>query len=120
MLIGDSCSPILKLATGPLEPVIGMTELASAYRLPHDVVFPVRRRQHDGFRTSELEQDSFEGRQSWRVEVLDDVDDSSGVEALQPPVAVHQRSMDQSDPLGLPVRETLQLEPLLGSFQGAD
>ena len=81
MLLRHPLRPVLKLLPRPLEPVIGVPELAGRQRLPHHVVFPVRRRQHDRLRPGELEQNSLQGRQPRRIEMLDDFNNRGRIES---------------------------------------
>ena len=52
--------------------------------------------------------------------MLDDLDDGGGVEALQPLVAVHQRTVQELDPILLMHRQAVELEPVGGDLQRAD
>jgi hypothetical protein len=77
--------------------VVGVAELLDPHVLPRHVVLAVRRRQHDRPRPGELEQHPLEGRQAGRVQVLNHLNDGGRVEALQPPVSVDQRAVDEAD-----------------------
>src|SRR5438552_7820926 len=117
---GDLARPVLKLLSRPLEAMTGIAEAPGRQRLPLRVVVPVRRREHDRWRFGELEQHPLECGKPWRVQVLDDLDGGSGIETLQPRVAVHERAVDKPHPFRLFFRQSLQLQPPLGHFERAD
>lgn len=81
--------------------MIGMAELSGGQTLPLRVEFSVWRRHHDGFGVSELKQHSLEGRQTWWIEMFNDLDHGSSVEAGQSSISVDQRSVNQFDPFPL-------------------
>ncbi len=117
---GDASCPRLKLLPGPLEAMVWMPKLSGWERFPRHVVFPVRCGQNDCPGPGELEQHPLEGREPGRIEVFYNLNNGGGVKAFQPLVPVHERSVDQLEPVRLHCRQAVNLEPALGHFQGAD
>ena len=80
--------------------------------LEPDVVLNVRCRHHNRSWPGELEYHALEGRESRRVQMLDDLDHRCCIEPRQPVVAIHQRSVNESDPVTLPLRKTIEIESI--------
>src|SRR5262249_26362807 len=94
MTPGDPFGPGTELITGPLEPVVGMTQLLCPDVLPGEIVLPIWGGQDDGSRPGKLEDGAFERRETRRVKVLDHLHDSSSVEPFQSLVSINQRPVE--------------------------
>ncbi len=94
-----------------------MPELARRERLKDRVVFGVRSGQHDMLRSREFEDDALERGESRRIEVLDDLDDGGCFKAVEPLVAIGQRSLNQLDPTALPFWQLIEPQALLRDFE---
>src|SRR5713101_344186 len=109
--------PRLELQAGPFKAMILMTQTAGGQRREFHVVLNVRRRHHDRSRLREMEDNPLEGRQSGRIEMLDILHDGGGVISLKSLISIHQRPLEELDSPCLPLRKSLQIQPLLGDVQ---
>ena len=80
------------------EAVIGVAHLARLHTLEFRVVFPVRRGDDDQFRLGEAEHHPLDRIQPVEIDMFDHLDERRRVEALDPPVAIGERALCQSDP----------------------
>ena len=104
-------APGLELLPRPLEAVVGVTERARGQGLEAHVVLDVRRGDDDRLRPRELEHGTLERRQARGVEMLDHLDHGRRVVALDPPVTIRERSVQQADPLALRRRQPVEPQP---------
>jgi len=81
---GDAPEPVVAMPHGPFRQIV-----------PHGVVFPVGRRDNDGFRLGMLEQHLFESLQPWRIQMFDHFHHHGHVKPVEAFVFVHERAVEQ-------------------------
>ncbi len=96
-----------------------MAETARGQVLKLHVVLGVWRRHDHRARTRELEHGSLERREPRRFQVLDHLDDRSGLVAGEPPVSIHEGTLEELDALPLLLGHLLEPEPIAGDLQGS-
>ena len=94
-----------------------MPELSCRERLKDRVVFCVRRSQHDVLRSRKFEDDALKGRESRRIEMLDDLDDGGCFKPVEALVAIGQRPLNQLNPTALPFRQLVKSQAFLRDFK---
>src|SRR5579862_240748 len=88
--LGHVSSPALELFPSPFEAVILVPELAGGGRFEAYVVLRIRCGDDDGVRLRVLENNSLEGRQTRRIEVLDDLNRSCSFKSGEALVLIHE------------------------------
>ncbi len=101
-------APSTTLGPGPLEAVIAVTQSLGTESFPADIVLTIGRGYDDTARSCVLEDDTFHGTEAGRVEVLDDLDQRSDIEAREALVSIQQGSLHQLDALSLRLRERIE------------
>ena len=87
------------------------------HALEQRVVLHVRCRDHGSPRTRITEQRILERAEAWRVDVLDDLDNSDGVEVAESTVPIGERSLPQIHASTLTRRHLIETQPAPGGLQ---
>lgn len=93
----DLVGPSFELGASPLEAMVAVTELAGLHPFEEDVVFDVGRGDDDVGWAGALENDTREGFESGRIEVLDDFDERGDVVINQTGVTIDQGALQESE-----------------------
>lgn len=97
--------------------MIGMATLPGLESLPAHVVLNVGCRYHNGRRPGRAKDALLERSETGRIEMLDHLHESGGVEPFQPLVPVSQRAVKKADLLTLRVVHGVEPQPAGGLFQ---
>lgn len=94
---GDLASPGFEFGAGPFEAVVAVAKLAWFHSFEEDVVFDVGGGDDDVGGAGALENDTREGFEPGRIEVLDDFDEGGDVVAGETGVAIDQGALQESE-----------------------
>src|SRR6185312_6750356 len=96
-----------------------MAELSSRQSGKERVVFRVRRGDDNMCGLGELEEHALKRSKPRRVQRFEYFDDRSRIESAQPPVAVHERTLDHIDTSALLLWKLLKFKPVASDLDRA-
>src|SRR5690242_5580941 len=113
----DSIRPRAPLGARPLEAMIAMAQTDVTESIPMDVVLAVWRGDDDAARTRMLEDDALHCTESRHIQMFNYFHQRRYVEALQPAVAVEQRSLHHLDTPPLCLRQSVEVKTAASASQ---
>ena len=116
---GDAFRPMPELVAAPFKAMVGMPHFAALKSGEQHIVIADWGGDDDRGWACMRKQRLLEGGQPFCIHMLDDFDYRRRVEALEPIVAIDQRTLQQFDPFALHVRHLVQPQPIAGRCEDA-